>query len=51
MALQELAKTCKFCSEECTAKVRDQIIEDISDILKHLLQQSNLTLDMAITTC
>ena len=54
VALREIAKTCNFCSEECTTKnIRDQIIEGIndSDTVEHLLRQQNLTLDMAVTTC
>ena len=32
VSLRELARTCNFCSEECTAKnIRDQIIEDVND--------------------
>ena len=54
VSLRELAKTCNFCSEECTTKnIRDQIIEGVNDgdTVEHLLQQQNLTLDTAITTC
>ena len=54
VALREIAKTCNFCSEECTTKnIRDQIIEGINDsnTVEHLLRQQNLTLDMAVTTC
>ena len=54
VALQELAKTCNFCSDECAQKnIRDQIIEGINDgdTVEHLLRQPNLTLDTAINTC
>ena len=54
VALRELVKTCNFCSEMCTQKnIRDQIIEGIveGDTIEHLLQQENLTLATAITSC
>ena len=54
VSLRELAKTCKFCSDNCTQKnIRDQIIEGLldSDTVEHLLQEKDLTLDKAITTC
>jgi len=54
VALRELVKACNFCSPACTAKnIRDQLIEGILDgnTIEHLLQQHNLTLDTAITTC
>ena len=54
VALQELAKTCNFCSEECAQKnIRNQIIKGINDgdTVEHLLQQPNLTLDTAINRC
>ena len=53
-ALRELAKMCNFCFEECATKnIRGQIIEGISDAdtVERLLQQQNLTLDAAISTC
>ena len=54
VALRELVKTCNFCSPAYTAKnIRDQLIEGNldGDTIEHLLQQHNLTLDTAITTC
>ena len=54
VSLRELAKTCNFCSNECTEKnLRDQIIEGIrdGDTVEHLLRQRTLTLNTAITTC
>ena len=54
VSLRELAKTCKFCSDNCTQKnIRDQIIEGLldGDTVEHLLQEKDLTLDKAITTC
>ena len=46
VALQELAKTCYFYSEECTQKnVRNQIIESLfdGDTVEALLQERDLT--------
>ena len=54
VALRELAKTCNFCSEQCTQKsLRDQTIEGIldGDTTEQLLKEPNLTLDTAITIC
>ena len=54
VALCELAKTCDFCSEQCTQKsIRDQTIEGIldGDTTEQLLKEPNLTLDTAITIC
>ena len=54
VSLRELAKTCKFCSDNCTQKnIRDQLIEGLldGDTVEHLLQEKDLTLDKAITTC
>ena len=51
VALRELAKTCKFCSEECTKKnIRDQVIEGLLDgnTTEELLRVSDLTLEEAI---
>ena len=46
VSLQELVKTCNFCSDACTNKnIRDQII----DTTKDLLQETNLILDKAIS--
>ena len=45
---------CKFCSDDCTRKnIRDQIIEGLldGDTVEHLLQEKELNLDKAITTC
>ena len=54
VSLQELAKTCIFCSDDCTPKnIRNQIIEGLwdGDTVEHLLQKKDLTLDKAITAC
>ena len=54
VSLRELSKTCKFCSDECNQKnIRNQIIEGISDgdTVEDLLQERNLSLDMAIAKC
>ena len=54
VSLRELAKTCNFCSAECSQKsIRDQIIEGLldGDTIEELLKQQNLTLDATITTC
>ena len=43
ISLRELAKTYKFCSENCTqTNVRDQIIEGLLDgeTIEHLLQEN-----------
>ena len=52
VSLRELAKTCNFCSIECTQKnIRDQIIEGLmdGDTVEDLLQEKDLTLPRAIT--
>jgi hypothetical protein len=54
IALRELAKTCKFCSDECTQKnIRDQIIEGLidGDTVEVLLREKDLTLETTITKC
>jgi len=54
IALRELAKTCKFCSDRCMQKgIRDQIIEGLSDgdTIEDLLQVSDLTLQVTIDKC
>ena len=54
VSLRELAKTCGFCSDECTQKsIRDQIIEGLvdGDTVESLLRQKNLTLETAISRC
>ena len=54
VSLRELAKTCKFCSEECTRKsIRDQIIEGIidGDTVEELLREKALSLDTAVSKC
>ena len=54
VALRELAKTCKFCSDECTQKnIRDQIIEGLidGDTVEVLLREKDLTLETTITKC
>ena len=46
VSLRELAKTCKFCSEDCTQKaIRDQIVEGIldGDVIEELLRDSKQT--------
>ena len=50
VSLRELAKTCKFCSDECVHKsIRDQIIEGVSDgnTEEELLKEKDLSLDAA----
>ena len=52
VALRELAKTCQFCSDQCTTKsIRDQIIEDLADgnTIEDLFKEKDLTLDKTIT--
>ncbi len=54
VSLRELAKTCHFCSEECTQKnIRGQIIEGLidGDTVEALLQKKDLTLATTITKC
>ena len=54
VSLRELAKTCNFCSDQCTQKnIRDQIIEGLmdGDTVEDLLKEKNLTLDTTITKC
>ena len=54
VSLRELAKTCKFCDNECMEKnIRDQIIEGIhdGDTIQNLLQEKDLSLPKAITMC
>ena len=54
VSLCEVAKTCGFCSEQCTQKsIWDQIIEGSldGDVTENLLKQPNLTLDTAMTMC
>ena len=55
VSLRELVKTCNFCSSDCTNKnIRDQkIIEGLldADTTEDLLQETDLTLDRAITKC
>jgi len=51
VSVHELAKTCSFCSEQCTQKsIRDQFIEGSldGDVTEELLKHSNLTLDNTI---
>ena len=53
ISLRELAKTCNFCSADCTQKhLRDQIIEGLldGDTTEHL-QEKDLTLDKTIDMC
>ena len=54
VGLRELAKTCGFCSDECTQKsIRDQIIEGLidGDTVENLLREKSLTLDATISRC
>ena len=54
ISLRELAKTCKFCSDNYTERsIRDQIIKGIrdGDTVEELLQENNLTLATTITKC
>ena len=54
IALREMAKTCKFCSDTCMQKnIRDQVIEGLldGDTVEDLLQEPDLTLTTAITKC
>ena len=49
-------KTCNICSDDCINKsIRDQIIKDLlamdADTTKDLMQETDLTLDRAITKC
>ena len=48
VSLRELAKTCKFCSDECIQKsIRDQIVEGLmdGDMVEDLLKESDQTLE------
>lgn len=54
ISLRELAKTCNFCSQECTNKnMRDQIIDGLreADAIEQLLKVSKLDLATTISTC
>ena len=54
VSLRELAKTCNFCSSECTQKsIRDQIVEGLldGDTVEVLLKESALTLENTISKC
>ena len=54
VSLRELAKTCKFCSEDCLRKnIRDQIIEGhlVGDTVEELLRERDLSLETAISKC
>ena len=54
VSLVSLAKTCSFCSDQCTQKnIRDQIIEGLldGDTVEDLLKEKDLTLEKTITTC
>ena len=51
VSLRELAKTCNFCTQECSNKaITDQIIEGSSNdkIVEELLMKDDLTLETAI---
>ena len=54
VSLRELAKTCQFCSDQCTQKnIRDQIIEGLleGDTVENLLKEKSLTLEETVTKC
>ena len=54
VSLRELAKTCKFCNDDCTQKnIRDQIIAGLADgeAVEDLLKEKKLTLDTALSKC
>ena len=54
VSLRELVKTCNFCFSDCTTKnICDQIIEGLldADTTEDLFQETDLTLDRAITKC
>ena len=54
VALRDLSKTCKFCSDECTKKnIRDQIIDGLidGDTVETLLRERDLTFDETVVKC
>ena len=54
VSLQELAKTCNFCSDKCMQKgIWDQIVEGLldGDAIEDLLKERELSLDTAISKC
>ena len=53
VSLRELAKTCKFCSEENNVNIRDQIIEGLidGDAVETLLREKDLSLQAAMLKC
>ena len=54
VSLREFVKTCNFCSDECIQKsICGQIIEGLldGDTVKVLLQETDLTLNKAISKC
>ena len=54
VSLRELAKTCKFCNNDCTQKnIHDQIIAGLADreAVEDLVKEKNLTLDIALSKC
>ena len=54
VSLRELAKTCNFCSDECTQKgIRDQIVEGLldGDTVEDLLKEADLTLQTTVSKC
>ena len=54
ISLRNLAKTCRFCSDDCLQKnIRDQIIKGLLDgnTIEGLFQESGLTLATTITKC
>ena len=54
LSLRELAKTCKFCSDECLQRnIRDQIISGLldGDAVEILLRESNISLATTVDKC
>ena len=54
VSLRELAKTCNFCSQECTHKnLCDQIIAGLidGDAVEDLLKEKKLSLETTISMC
>ena len=54
VALRELVKTCRYCTDDCVSKIlRDQIIEGLQDgdTIEELLRQKKLSLEQTIQIC
>ena len=49
VSLRELAKTCKFCSEECTHKNIEGLLD--GDTVETLLREKDLSLQDTIIKC